>query len=96
MAEGLEALQLRMYANLFFSAIFFSAPPREVADRCSCEKLAVFDKRGAQIVEYRFFGGLSQIEIAKLLGVTERTVRRSWVMAKTWIQQELQNEEIFS
>ena len=60
------------------------------------QKLAEFDKRGAQIIEYRFFGGLSQVEIAKLLGVTERTVRRSWVMAKTWIQQEMQNPEILS
>ena len=60
------------------------------------KKLAEFDERGAQIIEYRFFGGLSQPEIANLMGISERTVRRSWVMAKTWIQQELKNDRILS
>ncbi len=58
------------------------------------ERLADFDQRGAQIVELKFFGGFTQVEIADLLGVTERTVRRSWVLAKTWIQKELRQEEI--
>ncbi len=58
------------------------------------ERLADFDQRGAQIVELKFFGGFTQVEIADLLGVTERTVRRSWVLAKTWIQKELKQEEI--
>lgn len=59
-------------------------------------QLATFDERGAQIVELKFFGGLTQVEIAELLGVTERTVRRSWVLAKTWIQKELKREDILS
>ncbi|MFK7848051.1 MAG: ECF-type sigma factor [Rhodothermales bacterium] len=58
--------------------------------------LATFDERGAQIVEYRFFGGLSQQEIVDIMGISERTVRRSWMMAKTWIQKELQNNEVLS
>ena len=58
------------------------------------KKLSAFDERGAQIIEYRFFGGLSQPEIAKIMGVSERTVRRLWVMAKTWIQKELQNDQM--
>lgn len=60
------------------------------------EKLAAFDERGAKIVELKFFGGLTQVEIAELLGVTERTVRRSWVLAKTWIQKEMKREDILS
>ena len=60
------------------------------------KRLADFDERGASVVEYRFFGGLSQPEIASLLGISERTVRRSWVMAKTWIQQELQDARLLS
>lgn len=60
------------------------------------QRLAKFDPRGAQIVEYRFFGGLNQSEIATLLGVTERTVHRAWVMAKTWIKQEMKSQNLFS
>lgn len=58
------------------------------------ERLADFDQRGAQIVELKFFGGFTQVEIADLLGVTERTVRRSWVLAKTWIQKEMKQDEV--
>ena len=57
-------------------------------------QLATFDERGAKIVELKFFGGLTQVEIAELLGITERTVRRNWVLAKTWIQKELKREDI--
>lgn len=58
------------------------------------ERLAAFDQRGAKIVELKFFGGLTQVEIAEYLGITERTVRRNWVLAKTWIQKELGKEDI--
>ena len=58
------------------------------------ERLAEFDGRGAKIVELKFFGGFTQVEIADMLGVTERTVRRSWVLAKTWIQKELKAENV--
>lgn len=44
----------------------------------------------AQIVKLRFFGGLKQDEIAALLEVSEKTVQRHWVMAKTWLYQALQ------
>lgn len=57
------------------------------------EELRAFDERGAQIVEYRFFGGLTQQEVAEHMGISERTVRRSWVMAKTWIQKAIQEGE---
>jgi len=51
--------------------------------------LAKFDKNGAQMVEYRFFGGLNQKEIAEVMGINERAVRRQWVVAKSWIKREL-------
>ena len=60
------------------------------------ERLAAFDERGAKIVELRFFGGLTQVEIAELLGVTERTVRRSWMLAKTWIRKEMDENDILA
>lgn len=43
------------------------------------------DPRQRQIVEARFFGGLEETEIAALLGVSERTVRREWVKARAWL-----------
>ena len=43
------------------------------------------EERQRQVVEYRYFGGLEEREIATLLGVTERTVRRDWVKARAWL-----------
>jgi DNA-directed RNA polymerase specialized sigma24 family protein len=37
----------------------------------------------------RFFGGLKETEIAEVLGVTEKTVRRDWQFAKLWLYREL-------
>ncbi len=51
--------------------------------------LAAFDPRMAQIVELRFFGGLKEHEIATLLGLSERTVRREWRKARAWLTQTL-------
>ena len=50
------------------------------------ERLAAIDPRLAQVVECRFFGGLSEEETAEALGVTARTVRRDWVKAKDWLR----------
>jgi RNA polymerase sigma factor (TIGR02999 family) len=46
------------------------------------EQLAQTDARLAQVVEMRFFSGLTEPEIARALGVTERTVRRDWTKAR--------------
>ena len=46
------------------------------------EVLAQADERLAQVVEMRYFGGLSELEIAEALGISERTVRRSWEKAR--------------
>lgn len=51
--------------------------------------LARFAPRLAEVVECRYFAGYSEIETAKALGVTERTVRRDWVAAKAWLTREL-------
>ena len=45
--------------------------------------------RLARVVEQRFFGGMTEVEIADALGVTERTVRRDWVKAKAWLHDEM-------
>lgn len=46
------------------------------------ERLSKLDARLGQVVEYRFFGGLGEEEIAAALGVTTRTVRRDWLRAR--------------
>jgi RNA polymerase sigma factor (TIGR02999 family) len=51
--------------------------------------LASLDARQAQVVELRFFGGLSVEETAEVLKVSPGTVRRDWRMAKAWLHREL-------
>ena len=53
------------------------------------EKLVGFDERKAKIVELRFFGGLTDEEIAEVLGVSSRTVLRDWKTARLWLYREL-------
>ncbi len=52
-------------------------------------RLETVDERQAKIVEMRFFGGLSNTEIAEALDISERTVLRSWSVAKLWLYREL-------
>ena len=56
------------------------------------DRLAQLDARLAQVVECRFFAGLSEAETAAALDVSQRTVARQWVLAKGWLYQELQPE----
>lgn len=51
------------------------------------------DPRQRAIVEYRFFGGLEEREIAVLLDVSDRTVRREWVKARAWLYRRLYDAE---
>lgn len=51
--------------------------------------LAQFDQRKMQVVELRFFGGLSVEETAEVLKVSPITVMRDWSAAKTWLYREL-------
>jgi RNA polymerase sigma factor (TIGR02999 family) len=51
-------------------------------------RLARFDHRQSQIVEMRFFGGLSEEETAEVLGITARTVKRDWRLAKAWLYEQ--------
>lgn len=52
-------------------------------------ELERLDPRQAQIVELRFFGGLTVPEIGALLGISVATVHREWAMAKVWLHREL-------
>lgn len=51
--------------------------------------LATIDHRKSQVVELRFFGGLSVEETAEVLGVSPETVKRDWRFAKAWLRREL-------
>src|SRR5580765_3129417 len=57
------------------------------------ERLAAQDPRKNQIVELRYFGGLTVEETAEFLKLSHRTVEREWTMAKAWLYRELNGEE---
>ena len=52
-------------------------------------RLSEQDERQARIVEMRYFGGLSVEEIAELLEVSPKTVKRDWSMARAWLHREI-------
>jgi RNA polymerase sigma-70 factor (ECF subfamily) len=54
--------------------------------------LAEFDLRKSQIVELRFFGGLSIDETAEVLAVSPGTVMRDWTLAKAWLRREMSSD----
>ena len=53
------------------------------------ERLAGLDRRASQVVELKYFGGMSYDEIADVLSVSAITVRRDWEFAKAWLHKEL-------
>lgn len=54
--------------------------------------LASFSPRLSQVVELRYFGGLSEEETAEVLKTSSRTIRRDWKLARTWLYRELSRE----
>jgi len=56
------------------------------------KSLAAIDPRKCQVVELRFFGGMSVEESAAVLGVSAVTVMRDWSTAKAWLQREMEKE----
>jgi RNA polymerase sigma factor (TIGR02999 family) len=54
--------------------------------------LSKLDDRQSQIVELRFFGGLTESEIAEVLKVSERTIQSDWRLARSWLLRELSGE----
>ena len=67
--------------------------PDLVALNDALETLSKMDPRKEQVVEMRFFGGLSIEESALVLKVSPETVRRDWRLAKVWLLRELSAEE---
>jgi RNA polymerase sigma factor (TIGR02999 family) len=52
-------------------------------------RLAALDERLARVVELRFYAGLSVVETAEVLGVTDRTIKRDWQAARAFLYREL-------
>jgi RNA polymerase sigma factor (TIGR02999 family) len=55
--------------------------------------LAALDPRKSEVVELRFFGGLSVEETAEVLKISSETVMRDWKFAKSWLRRELRKEK---
>jgi RNA polymerase sigma factor (TIGR02999 family) len=66
--------------------------PNIVALDDALNELAALDPRKTQVVELRFFGGLSIEETAEVLGVSEQTVIRDWKFAKSWLMRTLSEQ----
>jgi RNA polymerase sigma-70 factor (ECF subfamily) len=52
-------------------------------------RLAEIDKQMAEVVEFRFFAGLTVEETAKIMGISESTVKHDWMLAKAWLKQQV-------
>lgn len=72
-------------------ALSFSAEQSEELVRLdeALERLSTFDPRQSKIVELRFFEGLSVEETSEILGISPKTVKRDWAVAKAWLHGEL-------
>lgn len=63
-----------------------------VALNDALDALATLDQRQSQVVELRFFGGLTEEEISEVLKVSTRTVRSDWRLARSWLLREMDRE----
>jgi len=78
--------------NIDETAVLSPAPDRSIL--ALDEALTVFSRlapRQAKVVELRYFGGLTEEEIAATLNISPRTVRRDWDFAKAWLSQALKS-----
>ncbi len=77
-------------------AVLFSDERRDealIVDQ-ALTRLADFDARAAQVVELRYFAGLTLEQIGELLKVHERTVKRDWQVAQAWLRRYLTDGEV--
>jgi len=69
------------------------APEAVVALEEALERFAAVDPDNAKVVELRWYGGLSTVEAADVLGVSTRTVERGWRAARAWLRDQLSQLE---
>ncbi len=68
-------------------------PDRMLALDEALRRLEGQDPRSAEVVQLRYFAGLSVRETAEALGTSERTVKREWAFARAWLRDALRSEE---
>jgi RNA polymerase sigma factor (TIGR02999 family) len=75
-------------------AVILSAEPTAALVRLDDALLSLeqHDQRKSRVVELRVFGGLSNSEVANVLGISERTVMREWQFAKAWLGREVSRD----
>lgn len=75
-------------------ALVFSPEKSEELVRLdkALERLSALDERQGRIVELRFFGGLTVEETAEFIGISAKTVKRDWALAKAWLYGEMRKE----
>ena len=84
----------RQRVELESAIVWAEDRPRELlAIDEALTRLAEWDARQCQVVELRFFGGLSIDETAEILGVSARTIKRDWSMARAWLHGELSRHD---
>ncbi len=69
--------------------VFVDDPASTLAIQDILEKLERFDPRQAQIIELRFFAGLTNEEVARTLHLSLRTIESEWSLARAWLKREL-------
>jgi len=84
----------RMAQVTFDEALIVTDEPQHdfVALDDALEALAEFDQRKSQVIELRFFGGLTVEETASVLQVSPDTVNRDWQLAKVWLRREMRGK----
>lgn len=86
--RGGQAPHLTLTEHLAAGAM---APEDEILSvHEALDRMAAVEPRLAQIVELRYFGGLTEVETAEALGLTERTVRRDWQKARLLLKAALE------
>lgn len=70
-------------------AFFETKPEKMLTLDQALSRLSEWDSRQSQIVEMRFFGGMTEEDIAEVLGISSRTVKREWSMARAWLEDQL-------
>lgn len=53
------------------------------------DRLAAHDPQGAELIKLRFFAGMPNVEAARVLGLSERTAKRTWAYARAWLYEDL-------
>ncbi len=89
--RGGGALQVTLEEGL---ASVEPRPEELLAVDRALDRLATHDSRMAEVVNLRYFGGLTVEEIALATGASERTVYRQWTAARAWLRRELEGRDV--